>query len=76
MSAIVPLYNGESAPKAIRGMLLVMYQVQIISGYISFWICLDTLSSLSAVFSCHMSSSLVRILSKTLHHGVYPLGCK
>lgn len=32
MSAIVPLYNGESAPKAIRGTLLVMYQLQIIMG--------------------------------------------
>jgi MFS transporter, SP family, sugar:H+ symporter len=32
MSAIVPLYNGETAPKAIRGFLLVMYQMQIIVG--------------------------------------------
>jgi MFS family permease len=32
MSAIVPLYNGESAPKAIRGTLLVIYQLQIIIG--------------------------------------------
>lgn len=31
--AIVPLYNGETAPKAIRGTILVIYQVQIISGY-------------------------------------------
>jgi SP family sugar:H+ symporter-like MFS transporter len=34
MSAIVPLYNGESAPKAIRGTLLVIYQLQIIMGYV------------------------------------------
>ena len=27
--AIVPLYNGETAPKRIRGALLVMYQLQI-----------------------------------------------
>ncbi|KAE9400944.1 sugar transporter [Gymnopus androsaceus JB14] len=26
------LYNGETAPKALRGTLLVLYQVQIISG--------------------------------------------
>ncbi|KAJ3798677.1 general substrate transporter [Lentinula aff. detonsa] len=32
MSAIVPLYNGETAPKALRGTLLVLYQVQIITG--------------------------------------------
>ncbi|KAH7886305.1 general substrate transporter [Phlebopus sp. FC_14] len=32
MSALVPLYNGETAPKAIRGTILVIYQVQIISG--------------------------------------------
>lgn len=32
MSAIVPLYNGETAPKALRGALLVLYQVQIITG--------------------------------------------
>jgi SP family sugar:H+ symporter-like MFS transporter len=32
MSAIVPLYNGETAPKALRGSLLVLYQLQIISG--------------------------------------------
>ncbi|KAF5377116.1 hypothetical protein D9757_008789 [Collybiopsis confluens] len=39
MSAIVPsdesrLYNGETAPKALRGTLLVLYQVQIITGYV------------------------------------------
>ncbi|KAG2743705.1 general substrate transporter [Suillus brevipes Sb2] len=32
LSAIVPLYIGETAPKAIRGTILVIYQVQIISG--------------------------------------------
>ncbi|RSH78798.1 uncharacterized protein EHS24_001707 [Apiotrichum porosum] len=32
LSAIVPLYIGEAAPKKIRGTLLVLYQVQIISG--------------------------------------------
>jgi len=30
----VPLYNGETAPKAIRGTILVIYQVQIISGFV------------------------------------------
>jgi len=33
-SAIVPLYSGETAPKAIRGTILVIYQVQIISGFV------------------------------------------
>ncbi|KAL0951923.1 hypothetical protein HGRIS_008577 [Hohenbuehelia grisea] len=32
MSAIVPLYNGETSPKALRGTLLVLYQLQIIIG--------------------------------------------
>ncbi|GJJ13579.1 hypothetical protein Clacol_007835 [Clathrus columnatus] len=32
-SGIVPLYNGETAPKKIRGALLVLYQLQIIIGY-------------------------------------------
>jgi MFS transporter, SP family, sugar:H+ symporter len=32
MSAIVPLYNGETSPKAIRGVMLVLYQLQIIIG--------------------------------------------
>ncbi|BEJ03737.1 hypothetical protein CcaverHIS641_0109120 [Cutaneotrichosporon cavernicola] len=32
LSAIVPLYIGEAAPKKIRGTLLVLYQVQIVSG--------------------------------------------
>lgn len=32
MSAIVPLYNGETSPKKLRGALLVLYQVQIIMG--------------------------------------------
>ena len=31
--AIVPLYNGETAPKRIRGTMLVFYQLQIIIGY-------------------------------------------
>jgi SP family sugar:H+ symporter-like MFS transporter len=34
MSAIVPLYNGEAAPKALRGFLLVMYQVRL--AFLSF----------------------------------------
>ncbi|GBE77322.1 Hexose transporter 2 [Sparassis crispa] len=43
LSAIVPLYNGETSPKALRGMLLVFYQVQIISGiFISYLIELGT----------------------------------
>ncbi|EPQ60038.1 general substrate transporter [Gloeophyllum trabeum ATCC 11539] len=43
MSAIVPLYNGETAPKALRGTLLVMYQLQIIIGiFISYIIDLGT----------------------------------
>ncbi|KAI0658309.1 general substrate transporter [Cubamyces menziesii] len=43
MSAIVPLYNGETAPKAMRGMLLVLYQLQIIIGiFISYIIDLGT----------------------------------
>ncbi|TFL03496.1 general substrate transporter [Pterulicium gracile] len=32
MSAIVPLYTGETAPKALRGTLLVVYQLEIIVG--------------------------------------------
>ncbi|KAL1715897.1 general substrate transporter [Schizophyllum commune] len=43
MSAIVPLYNGETAPKAMRGVLLVMYQLQVIMGiFISYVIDLGT----------------------------------
>ncbi|KAI0347887.1 general substrate transporter [Trametopsis cervina] len=43
LSAIVPLYNGETAPKALRGMLLVMYQLQIIIGiFLSYIIDLGT----------------------------------
>ncbi|EPT03828.1 hypothetical protein FOMPIDRAFT_1114383 [Fomitopsis schrenkii] len=32
LSALVPLYNGETAPKAYRGALIVVYQVQIFMG--------------------------------------------
>ncbi|KIJ66473.1 hypothetical protein HYDPIDRAFT_109514 [Hydnomerulius pinastri MD-312] len=43
LSAIVPLYNGETAPKAIRGMMLVLYQLQIIIGiFLSYIIDLAT----------------------------------
>ncbi|KAJ3558801.1 hypothetical protein NM688_g710 [Phlebia brevispora] len=43
LSAIVPLYNGETAPKALRGMLLVFYQLQIIIGiFLSYIIDLGT----------------------------------
>ncbi|KAI8980586.1 general substrate transporter [Trametes punicea] len=43
LSAIVPLYNGETAPKSMRGMLLVLYQLQIIIGiFISYIIDLGT----------------------------------
>ncbi|PAV20481.1 general substrate transporter [Pyrrhoderma noxium] len=43
LSAIVPLYNGETAPKKIRGAMLVLYQLQIIFGiFISYIIDLGT----------------------------------
>ncbi|EKM61706.1 uncharacterized protein PHACADRAFT_248481 [Phanerochaete carnosa HHB-10118-sp] len=43
LSAIVPLYTGETAPKKLRGMLLVLYQLQIIIGiFISYMIDLGT----------------------------------
>ncbi|KAL5508401.1 hypothetical protein ACEPAH_6020 [Sanghuangporus vaninii] len=32
LSAIVPLYNGETTPKKIRGTMLALYQFQIMSG--------------------------------------------
>ncbi|KAI5118779.1 hypothetical protein M0805_005660 [Coniferiporia weirii] len=43
LSAIVPLYNGETAPKRIRGAMLVLYQLQIIMGiFLSYIIDLGT----------------------------------
>lgn len=43
LSAIVPLYNGEAAPKKIRGAMLVLYQLQIIMGlFLSYVIDLGT----------------------------------
>lgn len=32
LSALVPLYNGETAPKDLRGPLVVLYQVMITIG--------------------------------------------
>lgn len=41
--AIVPLYNSETAPKSIRGMMLVLYQLQMIIGiFLSYIIDLGT----------------------------------
>lgn len=43
LSALVPLYNGEAAPKKIRGAMLVLYQLQIIFGlFLSYVIDLAT----------------------------------
>ncbi|KAF9558302.1 sugar transporter [Agrocybe pediades] len=43
LSCIVPLYNAETAPKALRGTLLVLYQLQIIIGiFISYVLDLAT----------------------------------
>ncbi|EIM83272.1 sugar transporter [Stereum hirsutum FP-91666 SS1] len=43
LSAIVPLYTGETVPKAIRGSMLVLYQMQIITGiFLSYIIDLGT----------------------------------
>lgn len=48
----MPLYNGETAPKALRGMLLVLYQLQIIIGYVSATNRLDqVLTNLTLAFS-------------------------
>lgn len=39
----MPLYNGEAAPKKIRGAMLVLYQLQIIFGlFLSYVIDLGT----------------------------------
>ena len=32
LSALVPLYNGEAAPKDLRGPLVVLYQVMVTAG--------------------------------------------
>lgn len=43
LKAIVPLYIGETAPKSIRGMMLVLYQLQIIIGiFLSYIVDLGT----------------------------------
>jgi len=43
MSAIVPLYNGESSPKSLRGTLLTAYELQIITGiFVSYLVDLGT----------------------------------
>jgi len=43
LSAIVPLYNGETAPKKLRGMILCLYQLMIIIGiFLSYVIDLGT----------------------------------
>jgi len=43
LSGLIPLYVGESAPKKIRGSMLVLYQLQVISGlFLSYIIDLGT----------------------------------
>ncbi|KAL8277843.1 hypothetical protein RQP46_009662 [Phenoliferia psychrophenolica] len=43
LSALVPMYNGETAPKHLRGTLLVLYQLMIIGGiFLSYIIDLGT----------------------------------
>ncbi|KAK4049885.1 hypothetical protein OIO90_005274 [Microbotryomycetes sp. JL221] len=43
LSAIVPLFNGEAAPKHLRGTLLVLYQTMIAAGlFISYVINMGT----------------------------------
>ena len=76
MSAIVPLYNGESSPKALRGTLLVVYQVQIISGYFRFFNLFGTSLNSFTAYSYRMSLILVHTVSRALRLGVYLLGCK
>lgn len=58
MSAIVPLYNGETAPKAIRGTLIVLYQLQIITGYGLFQVSRPSLTEFCQYFHklCDRSS--------------------
>ncbi|EPQ60026.1 general substrate transporter [Gloeophyllum trabeum ATCC 11539] len=38
MSAIVPLYNGETVPRRLRGAMLVMYQLQINFGFLASYV--------------------------------------
>lgn len=32
LSALVPLYNGEAAPRDLRGPLVVLYQIMVTIG--------------------------------------------
>ena len=65
MSAIVPLYNGETAPKAMRGVLLVMYQLQVIMGCV-------VPQSLPCPRSAHSSSRI--FISYVIDLGTHNIG--
>ncbi|KAL5527238.1 hypothetical protein ACEPAG_6029 [Sanghuangporus baumii] len=71
LSAIVPLYNGETAPKKIRGTMLVLYQMQIISGiFLSYVIDLAT-HSLSNSASWRIPVGLQMVWGLILLSGIF-----
>ncbi|KAJ3757213.1 general substrate transporter [Lentinula raphanica] len=71
MSAVVPLYNGETAPKALRGTLLVLYQVQIITGiFLSYVFDLGT-HALSGPASWRIPVSLQLVWGCILLSGIF-----
>lgn len=55
------LYNGETAPKALRGTLLVLYQLQIIIG------CVDNSLTLHSAESAYYSIFVSYILDLATH---------
>ncbi|KAK4685951.1 MFS transporter, SP family, sugar:H+ symporter, partial [Tremellales sp. Uapishka_1] len=73
LSAIVPLYIGEAAPKKIRGSLLVLYQVQIASGlFLAYIIDLGT-HSINGPASWRIPIGLQLIWGFLLISGAYVL---
>jgi len=71
LSAIVPLYNGETAPKKLRGTLLVLYQMQIIIGiFLSYIIDLGT-HSINSSASWRIPVGLQNLWGLCLLSGIF-----
>ncbi|TFK56371.1 general substrate transporter [Heliocybe sulcata] len=71
MSAIVPLYNGETAPQRLRGAMLVMYQLQINVGFLASYVIEQGTHTLPASASWRVPIGLQMLWGLILLSGMF-----
>ncbi|KZT22640.1 sugar transporter [Neolentinus lepideus HHB14362 ss-1] len=71
LSAIVPLYNGETVPKRLRGAMLVVYQLQINVGFLASYVIEQGTHTIPGSASWRIPVGLQMLWGLTLLSGMF-----